>query len=638
MKRKIWLTAWLTLLILAFAGGAAMADEAGTNEAKIGNTQVEIRDDADIKMNFYSSDKQKYYTTMEEATEDGAKNISVVGHALLTQSVAVQAGTSLTVPNGKKLEVSTGTTLTVNGTLTLFSDAQMAVSGQITAKPGSTLVIDGVMDIGIGGKVTAEVDSKLDIGDTAIITDSTTKQDGLEIWTDNVMDSGDRMPIQSTKYRINYGPAGKVYVLENTVPDDGLLAKGKEVKLKIFDEYRPWFTGWTVSPAIDPSVEVELKAYDIKFNVTRACTVTATFASPSDPEAAPLKVTPGAVTVEIGKTARLVASKDGAAVAANWLSNALRVVSVDENGLVYGLAEGSTTVTAMFGNERASCTVTVTKPVTPGPTPIPESEPDASETVIGVWTDELAVAKKGALELPKLKGSVIEWTSDNLAVARIGKKGLSVVGLAFGEATLTGIVHGAKDTSLDGRVLKPGDKLTVKVCVRKPDELAKKIVPSSKKVTLAPQETAKLTVSVSPASAIDDKIYWKSENPKIATVTKDGTVTAVAPGKVKLVALSTNLKKTSVMVTVTGGVTKITLTPAKKTIAVGETLIVSAQVNADALDKTLTWTVGKKGQNYITLTENPDGTYTVTALKPGKAKITVKSPNGKKAVCTVTVK
>ncbi|MEG1514315.1 MAG: hypothetical protein RSD95_05450, partial [Clostridia bacterium] len=124
MKRKIWLTAWLTLLILAFAGGAAMADETGTNEAKIGNTQVEIRDDADIKMNFYSSDKQKYYTTMEEATEDGAKNISVVGHALLTQSVAVQAGTSLTVPNGKKLAVSPGAALTVNGTLTLSSDAQ----------------------------------------------------------------------------------------------------------------------------------------------------------------------------------------------------------------------------------------------------------------------------------------------------------------------------------------------------------------------------------------------------------------------------------------------------------------------------------------------------------------------------------
>ncbi|MEG2624531.1 MAG: Ig-like domain-containing protein, partial [Clostridia bacterium] len=178
----------------------------------------------------------------------------------------------------------------------------------------------------------------------------------------------------------------------------------------------------------------------------------------------------------------------------------------------------------------------------------------------------------------------------------------------------------------------------VKVYVRRPGELVKKVVPDSKKVTLAPQATAKLTASVSPASAIDDKIYWKSENPKIATVTKDGTVTAVAPGKVKLVALSTNLKKTSVMVTVTGDVTKVTLTPAKKTIAVGETLIVSAQVNPDAFDKTLTWTVGKKGQNYITLTENPDGTYTVTALKPGKAKITVKSPNGKKAVCTVTVK
>ncbi|MEG1843534.1 MAG: hypothetical protein RR296_04805, partial [Clostridia bacterium] len=231
MKRKIWLTAWLTLLILAFAGGAAMADETG-EVAEIGNTKyatleaaikavqtnetvtlltnvtlttpltivnkeftldfagheltstvstanahavsltgtnskvdmvstvkgggitatqltgnggaiavtsgctltvatpdlvrgdvVEIQDGEVIKMNFYSSDTKKYYTTMEEATADGAKNISVVGHALLAQNASVSKGTSLTVPNRTSLAVSANTTLTVDGTLTLFSDA-----------------------------------------------------------------------------------------------------------------------------------------------------------------------------------------------------------------------------------------------------------------------------------------------------------------------------------------------------------------------------------------------------------------------------------------------------------------------------------------------------------------------------------
>ena len=70
-------------------------------------------------------------------------------------------------------------------------------------------------------------------------------------------------------------------------------------------------------------------------------------------------------SVEVGKTTQLNATlqPSGATGTITWTSSNNSVASVNNNGRVTGVAEGTATITATCGSYHASCTVTVTAPV-----------------------------------------------------------------------------------------------------------------------------------------------------------------------------------------------------------------------------------------------------------------------------------
>lgn len=65
-----------------------------------------------------------------------------------------------------------------------------------------------------------------------------------------------------------------------------------------------------------------------------------------------------------------------------------------------------------------------------------------------------------------------------------------------------------------------------------------KVKLSHYKLTLAPTQTAALTASVRPRDATIQSVLWFSENPAVATVDADGTVTGLAPGQTTVYALT----------------------------------------------------------------------------------------------------
>ena len=69
-------------------------------------------------------------------------------------------------------------------------------------------------------------------------------------------------------------------------------------------------------------------------------------------------------SVEVGKTTQLTATlqPSGATGTVTWTSSNSSVASVNSNGKVTGVAEGSATITATCGSYHASCAVTVTAP------------------------------------------------------------------------------------------------------------------------------------------------------------------------------------------------------------------------------------------------------------------------------------
>ena len=155
-------------------------------------------------------------------------------------------------------------------------------------------------------------------------------------------------------------------------------------------------------------------------------------------------------------------------------------------------------------------------------------------------------------------------------------------------------------------------------------------------------QTVKLTAMVAPANATNKNVTYATSNEKVATVTPEGLVTAVAKGTADITVTTADGNKTAVCkVTVniadqptTVAVTGVTLDKKEATLtAKGKTVKLTATVApANATNKNVTYATS----NEKVATVTPEGL--VTAVAKGTADITVRTADGNKtAVCKVTV-
>ncbi|WP_417091179.1 Ig-like domain-containing protein [Marvinbryantia sp.] len=126
-------------------------------------------------------------------------------------------------------------------------------------------------------------------------------------------------------------------------------------------------------------------------------------------------------------------------------------------------------------------------------------------------------------------------------------------------------------------------------------------------------------------------VYWKSSDPKVASVSQSGKVTAHKAGKVTITARLSNNKTGSCTVVVKGSsggtnANQLTLGSSQLLMYVGKTKTLQTSIDA----KNLTFT----SSNPKAVAVNAKGE--LTAKKAGKARITVTAKNGKKAFCDVT--
>ena len=155
---------------------------------------------------------------------------------------------------------------------------------------------------------------------------------------------------------------------------------------------------------------------------------------------------------------------------------------------------------------------------------------------------------------------------------------------------------------------------------------ANKIQLSSKELYLNGNQYATLTPTVTPKTWAGT-VTWTSSDPNVATVS-DGLVTWVAPGKCTITAKADKQKATCTVSC--GGVTasSVRLDRSSVTLEVGAMTILQAETAPTNWSGEVTW---KSSKPKIANVKNG----VVTALKPGKCKITAQAGNVK-AVCTVT--
>ena len=234
-------------------------------------------------------------------------------------------------------------------------------------------------------------------------------------------------------------------------------------------------------------------------------------------QAAPFAIS-GAASVYTGKTATYKATLKGSAVSGSkltWKVSNSKLASIDKNGKLTAKAAGEVKITATY---KSTSTYTATKTVK-------ISAPVKSLKITGA-AKLVSGAKASAYKLTATytngkKGTVAgTWKVSNTKLAKVDKNG-NVTPLAEGKVTLTA-TFGGKSAIL---------KITI-------EEVHMKSVSISGVASVKVGKSAqykllgKLTNGQSAGQT--PNASWKSSNTKIATIDKNGKLTAKAAGKVTI--------------------------------------------------------------------------------------------------------
>ncbi|MCU0633886.1 MAG: Ig-like domain-containing protein [Gemmatimonadaceae bacterium] len=304
-----------------------------------------------------------------------------------------------------------------------------------------------------------------------------------------------------------------------------------------------------------------------------------------------------------------------------WGSATPAIANVSATGLVTGIAEGTTAITATSeGRTGAVQLVVIGRPVATVTVTVPRSGIRISEVLqaTAVLRDSVGVQ----VNRP------ITWTSSAPTIATVSTTG-AITALAVGSATITATSEGRSGTVSVSITPIPVGTVT----------------PSLPRPIIRIGETLQAAVVVrdSANNIVTRPVTWTSGTPATATISATGLITAVAPGTTTLTATSEGRSGT-VQLTVTPiPVTSVTVNVPRTTIRQGETLQATTTLR-DSLGATVTrpvtWSAAPTAIGTVSatglLTAVAPGTVTVTATSEGvngTAEITVTAA----PVATVTV-
>ena len=208
--------------------------------------------------------------------------------------------------------------------------------------------------------------------------------------------------------------------------------------------------------------------------------------------------------VYTGKTVTLKATSNDKDAKATFTSSNTKVATVSSTGVVKGVKAGTATITASYGNAKATCTVTVKAP----------SVKFAKKTAT-VYKGKTATVKATLTGV-----SSVKYTSSNKKVATVNSKTGAVKGLKAGTVTIT---------ATSGKL-----KATYKLTVKNPTFSLTKSSATIKK--------GKTTIIKSKAAPAG-KVTYTSSNKKVATVTSKGVVKGIKKGKATITVKCNGITK-----------------------------------------------------------------------------------------------
>ena len=337
------------------------------------------------------------------------------------------------------------------------------------------------------------------------------------------------------------------------------------------------------------------------------------------PAIASIDVTPGESSLAPGQTVQLTAtprSSGGAALTGRtiaWSSSDDAIATVDQNGLVTAVAEGTASITAASEGVQGTANVAIRIPVSSV-----EIAPATASILVGA-TQQLTVTIRGP-QSQVLTGRAVTWTSSDETVATVDSNGL-VSGVASGSVTITATSEGISGTATITVATVPVETVTVTPGA------------GTIQVSATIQLTAQ-TFDVNGGTLTGRAVTWTSGNSGVATVDASGLVTGQSAGVAVITATSEGKSATATITVIPIPVATVNVAPGAATVVAGGT----QQYTATTLDsngngltgRSVTWT----SDNAAVATVNASGL--VTAVGVGTTTIRATS-EGITGTATITV-
>ena len=294
-----------------------------------------------------------------------------------------------------------------------------------------------------------------------------------------------------------------------------------------------------------------------------------------------------------------------------WSSSNNSIATVDNNGKVSAIAEGTATITAKSANNKtATCAVTVRL----NEIAVESISLNKTELSMAIGENEVLTATI----TPNNATGTVAWVSLQQSVATVDNNG-KVTALATGTTII---------------IVTAGGKTATCTVTVQPNEIPVESISLNKtELTLEVGENEVLTATITPGNATG-AVTWTSSQESVAIVDNNGKVTALATGTT-IITVTAGGKNATCVITVHPNeinVESISLNETSLALIVGDEFTLTATILPNnATNQNVVWTSSNTSVANVVNGE-------LTAIAAGTATITATTEDGNKiATCEVSV-
>ena len=520
----------------------------------------------------------------------------------------------------------------------------------LTISQGETKTVKAVLSDGAGGTVYWEAldddGGYLESVENGVITvneDADIPEDGITVTlrarTYNYEDSDNKSALERT-CEVTVLPAPTQLTLNGNAADATTLGVGESIVLK--PELDKGQTAFKFATSNSKIVTVSSAGKITgKKEGTATITVTSSVKAHNTLKAtckvtvkkAPSKVSvsPTSKMLGVGDSLKLTtAITKNTASKLYFSSSDEKTVRVDDEGNIEALKQGFATITVKtFNNKKATCKVTVVD--APDWIELNTDNLQLSQGMSG--TISLTVAS-GAATSPRFiyDSEVLDYLTITNAGVVTAKKGTDLG--SDGKVGFEIKVRAHNYDDVDDPSIKKELEKTCKITVLPAP--TKVNLNYSGTVTLGVGEKLTMVPTLEPEGA-QSTYTFVSKNTKLATISKDGVLTAKKKGTVTVGVKTYNGLSAFFKVKIVKAPSAIKVSPTSKTLGEGDTVTLTPTVTKGS-HTTVTYTSSDKDVAEVIETGEFGEYAVIKAKNPGAtAVITAKTHNGKTARCTISV-